>query len=640
MIELKQILFFLIGFIWVVIGSNQVAKFFQRIKLPLITGFLLSGILIGPYFLDLIPEDAIPNLNFINKFSLAFIAFAAGSELYLKEIRNSIKSIVWNTFGQLIVTFLLVALAVYSLEEQIPFMMNMNVKSKIAVAILSGTIFIARSPSSVIAVVSEMRAKGPFTKTSISVTVILDVLVIFLFTICLSIANTLIHNTSFDVKFIFLLLFELTITFVIGFLIAKLIQLILTLKLSGRIKSFLILIVGFIVYSFTSLILIYSIENFVMEIIIEPLLICIIAGFWITNYCECRMEFQKIIHETGPLVYAAFFTLAGASLSINILINNWIISLLLFIVYLIALIVGTFTGNTIARNPSLYKKIGWMPFVTQAGVGFALVYEVAEDFPDWGVQFATIIISVIVLNQIVGPPLFKWAIKIVGESRLFAKSQIETNRNALIFGLEHQSLELVKELQKANYEVEVASVEKRKRIEHIDYVKIHFLEDLNMKCLNSINIKKFETIVLMLSDGENYKICRLIKRYVGTKNIIVRLFDSVFGTKFHELGAIVVDPSTAIARLIEQFVLSPISATLILGEKESKVMADMRVTDKHLHGMALRDIRLPNDVLILSVKRGGQILISHGYTRLRVDDIVTIVGPMESIQNLNLRFEE
>ncbi len=640
MIEFGQILIILIAFVWVVIASNQVAKFFQKIKFPLITGFLLSGILIGPYVLDLVPKDAIPKLNFINNLSLAFIAFAAGSELYLKEIRNSIKSIVWNTFGQIIITFLLVAFAVYFLEELIPFMKNMNVNSKIAVAILSGTIFIARSPSSVIAVINEMRAKGPFTKTAISVTVILDVLVIFLFTICLSIANTLIHGTSFDVKFIFLLIFELAVTLVLGFFVASLIQFILSINLNEFIKSILILAIGMIIYSITHFILVHSIEHYVIEIIIEPLLVCIIAGFWISNYGKYRMEFQKIIHEKGPIVYAAFFTLAGASLHIDILISNWIIAILLFIVYLVALVIGTFTGNTIARNPSIYKKIGWMPFITQAGVGFALVYEVAADFPDWGMQFATIIIAVIVLNQMIGPPLFKWAVKIAGESRLYAKSQLEPAKSALIFGLEHQSLGLVKELQKANYNVEMASVEKRKNIEHLNYVNIHFLDGLNMKCLNSINIKKFETVILMLSDGENYKICKLIKRYVGTKNIIVRLFDSIYGSKFYEMGVIVVDPSTAIARLIEQFVLSPISASLILGKENNKVMADMKVTDKHLHGIALRDIRLPDDVIILTVKRGGQILISHGYTRLRIGDIVTIVGSMSSIENLSLRFEE
>ncbi len=57
--------------------------------------------------------------------------------------------------------------------------------------------------------------------------------------------------------------------------------------------------------------------------------------------------------------------------------------------------------------------------------------------------------------------------------------------------------------------------------------------------------------------------------------------------------------------------------------------------------MALqRDLRLPSDTLILAVKRKGQMLISHGYTRLRRGDIVTVVGSMESLEDLSLRFEE
>ena len=640
MIELGQILIFLFGFIWVVIASNQVAKFFQKIRLPLITGFLLSGILIGPYVLDLIPKDAIPKLNFINNFSLAFIALAAGSELYLKEIRNSIKSIVWNTFGQLVITFILISLSVYFLEGLIPFMSNMNNRSRIAVAILSGSIFIARSPSSAIAVINELRAKGRFTKTAISVTVILDVLVIVLFTICLSVAKTLINNTDFDVEFILLLFFELTLTMVVGFFLAKVIQFILSINLKDLYKSIFILLLGMGIFFITHLLSEYTYNNFDIEILIEPLLVCIIAGFWITNYSKYRLDFQKIIHETGPVIYAAFFTLAGATLSIDILISNWIIAVSLFVIYIIALIIGTFTGNTIAGNPSFYKKIGWMPYITQAGVGFALVYEVSIGFPDWGAQFASIIIAVIVLNQLIGPPLFKWAIKIAGESRLYAKSNIDSNKNALIFGLESQSLGLVKDLQKANYKVEMVSIEKRKNIQQINDVNIHFLEDMNMLCLNDINIKKFETIVLMLSDDENYKICKLINKHVGTKIVIVRLFDSIYSKRFYELGAIVVDPATAIVSLLEQFVLSPISASLLLGKEDNKAMVDFKVSDRNLHGIALRDLRLPTDVIVLSVKRKGQMLISHGYTRLRIGDIVTIVGSIDSLDDISLQFEE
>ena len=69
-------------------------------------------------------------------------------------------------------------------------------------------------------------------------------------------------------------------------------------------------------------------------------------------------------------------------------------------------------------------------------------------------------------------------------------------------------------------------------------------------------------------------------------------------------------------------------------------MVDIKVQDKNLHGIALRNLRLPPDVLILSVKRKGQMLISHGYTRLRRGDIVTMVGSIESLEDLSLQFEE
>ena len=94
--------------------------------------------------------------------------------------------------------FAIVSLTIYLLQNFIPFMRELPQLSKISIAILTGTIFIARSPSSTIAVINEMRAKGRFTRMVISSTVLLDVLVILLFTICLSIAHTFVIGTDFS----------------------------------------------------------------------------------------------------------------------------------------------------------------------------------------------------------------------------------------------------------------------------------------------------------------------------------------------------------------------------------------------------------------------------------------------------------
>ena len=65
----------------------------------------------------------------------------------------------------------------------------------------------------------------------------------------------------------------------------------------------------------------------------------------------------------------------------------------------------------------------------------------------------------------------------------------------------------------------------------------------------------------------------------------------------------------------------------------------MIVGNPALHGLALRDLPLPVDTLIVSIRRHGHMLLSHGYTRLEVGDEVTIVGSPESLAEVQWQFE-
>ena len=44
------------------------------LKLPNVTGYILAGVAIGPYALDLIPSDIVSGMEFITDIALAFIA--------------------------------------------------------------------------------------------------------------------------------------------------------------------------------------------------------------------------------------------------------------------------------------------------------------------------------------------------------------------------------------------------------------------------------------------------------------------------------------------------------------------------------------------------------------------------------------
>lgn len=628
---------YLAGFIVIAVAADNIATYLTKLKLPLVTGLLVTGILAGPFVLKLIPGDAPQKLFFVNDFALAFIAFAAAAELYLKELRSRISSITWMSIGQLILTFSFAVGSILYLTPRIPFMEGMGMSTQIAVAMLAASIFVARSPASAIAVVNELRAKGPFTQTAMGVTVLADFLVIILFAVTYSIAQALVHGVPFDFKFIILLASELSLAFVGGYALGKVFTVLMSLRMATHIKTAGILMLGYGVYHASHAIREWSLEQYGLEIYIEPLLVCIIGSFILTNFSRHREEFVNILEKVGPSIYVIFFTLTGAAISLDMLIEVTGIALILFSVRLLGMILGSTFGGIIAKEPWRLIKIGWMPYVTQAGVGLGLATVVANAFPGWGQEFATVIIAVIVLNQFVGPPLFKWAIMIAGESHTKAANpEFDGERNAVIFGLEGQSFALARQLQDHGWKVVIAS---RKGI--IDEgsldVNIQPIKALTVEELKRIGVDTAEAIVTLLSDKENYQICEICYEHFGTKDKVIRLNDRANFDRFHDLGALIVEPTTAIVSLLDHLVRSPQAASLLLGYEEGQDTVDLEVLDPNLHGMSLRELRFPTDILILTINRGGHSMVTHGYTRLRLHDTITVVGSEDSIKNVELR---
>ncbi|MFK5856214.1 MAG: cation:proton antiporter [Bacteroidota bacterium] len=637
--EFGSIIFVSVGLLIVILAAESIAKVFQKIKLPLITGFILTGIVAGSSMLNFIPEEAVYKLHFLIDIALAIIAFSAGAELYLDELRSRIVSIKWMTIAQLVLTFILSSIAVFFLSGYIPFMSDMDVNSKVAISILFGTIFVARSPSSAIAVINEMRANGPFTKTVLGVTVVIDVLVIILFAISFSLAKAFINNEEIGIFFIIILLFELLLSFGIGIAMGNILKVLFSLKISSKIKSLLIIIIGYSIFLSASLIEYSSTHFFTHTIVVEPLLIAIIASFVVTNYSKHRIEFSEHLEKISPVIYIIFFTLIGASLSIDTLLSVFGIAVAFFFIRILTMFLGGIIGVVAAKDPKEYTFIAWMPYVTQAGIAIGLTTIVANAFPDWGRSFETIIIAIIVINQLVGPPLLKWTLNFVKESHLRAKSNIQRNKqDALIIGVESQSIALAQQLVKHNWKPKLVSVDDFKIDDIVDFDVVK-IDDLNLDSLRKLECDKYEAIVLMLSDSKNYEIAEQIYEHIGTKEVIVRLNKRENFNKFHELGALIIEPATAIVSLLDHFVRSPNATSLLLGMDEGQDSIDVEITNIDIHGMRLRELRLPSDIIILSVKRKGQIIISHGYTRLRLGDIITLVGRENSLEDIMFKFE-
>jgi Trk K+ transport system NAD-binding subunit/Kef-type K+ transport system membrane component KefB/mannitol/fructose-specific phosphotransferase system IIA component (Ntr-type) len=640
--NLSFIVIFL-GFFILALASRQVGDLFAKGRLPLITGFLFTGILVGPYVLKIAPEKTAEQLWFLDKLALAYIAFAAGSELVVRQIKSRFRTIRYTTIGLVVSTFFIGTTSFFLLSGFIPFTKIMPSIHRFAIALLAGAILVARSPSSAIAVVNELRAKGPFTKTALGVTVIMDVVVIILFSICISIADTLLAEQSFNLSFSFILATELTLSLFVGFLLFKFIRVILAFHWPRMFKTTIIILTGLGTFILSDTVRHAAYSYLSMEILVEPMLICMLAGFLTANHSPYRTELMKALHDVGPYIYIAFFTLTGISLRLDILLTCWSIAMALFLVRIFAIFIGTFLGGTLAGESCEHNRVAWMCYITQAGVGLGLAKEVSVEFPQWGAGFATIIISVIVLNQIVGPPFFKWVLYWVKEAQPKPKEQTWHGvRDVLIFGLDGESLALARLLQSNHWEVKIATTQVQyvQRVVNGSDIEMHSMPDLSLQTLNRLGVAHADAIVAMLSDEENFRVCELIVDNYGSRNLIVRLNHQAHFKRFHDLGTIIVEPSTAIVNLIDQFVRSPSATRLLLGLEKGRTIIEFELRNPDLQGVAIRDLHLPLDLHILSIRRNGQLIVSVGFTRLQIGDWLTVVGSNTSLEQMMLQFGE
>lgn len=392
-----------------------VGQCIERLRLPKITGYILTGLIFGPYVLKFISKETLIDLNFINHMALALIAFYAGGELQITQLKAYRKSFsILIAFQFLIVVG--VAGVLYLIRNSFYIFQNLNNLQILAFSTLLGVVSVARSPSTVIAIISETRSEGRVTDIVLGVTIALDVVVIMLFAIAISFCDVLlVTNKSWDFSFFFLLLLEIIISLLTGLALG--IGLNFLIKRVDTILPIAILTIGFVVTKFSYALTDYLEHSHEIGLKIEPLLICITAGFYIQNFSNHNKRFMASLDKVSLVIYTLFFSLTGASLNLEILQKSWAIAFLIFILRTIMLAASTTAGALVAKDPSPQRYLYWLGFVSQAGVSLGFAHEIMRRFPVFGSELASIIIAVVAIDQLIGPITFKYALEISRETK-------------------------------------------------------------------------------------------------------------------------------------------------------------------------------------------------------------------------------
>ena len=634
---MQNLLVLSISFFLIALAAKKIGQWFSSVGLPYITGYLLAGVVAGPFVLNLLPSNTATDLRYIDQISLGIIAFVAGSELYLKEIRPRLASIRAIVGMVMLVALPLGGISLFILTDFISFTANMPTLDRVAVAILGTTILLALSPPSTIAVIKEVKAKGNFTRTLLGVTVSMDVVIVILFAIAVAIASALLNGVGFNITFLGVIIVDLLLAVVAGIIAGYILQMLLAAPFHNLIKMAGILALGYGIFA-GAYFLTELTKGLAFELHAEPLLVALIAGFFITNFTPFRKPFEELLHDIGPPVYVAFFTLTGVGLKLDILMATLPIALALFAIRFVGINIGAFAGSKLAGEPANFTRYAGLALITQAGIALGLAREVAVEFPLLGDAFSTMVISVVVLNEIFGPMFLKEALKRVGEANLPEKHTADTVRDVLILGIEDQSVELARSLESSGWMVTLADTD-RDHVAHFETsnLAVHHVAEISEQGLNGLLTNATDAVVTLLDDDDaNLRALELAYKK-GVTRQVVRPNDFRRRNELAEYGALVVDPTSAMVNLLEQTVRAPKTAAVLLHQDAGRELVQVTVNNPDIDGLLVRDLRLPSDVLFLDVTRDGNVILPNGYTRLKTGDEVTLIGREPSLEDATLK---
>lgn len=381
-----------LGFI--LIFAFLVGKRINRLNLPQITGFILAGVFCGPYVMKFLSVEDVQNLQLLDGLALSLIALTAGGEMRLAQLkrdRKAISSILFFQTAIIIAGFLVFG---FLGRPLFPFFLEKTLIQGFALSLLLGTLATATSPSTTIAVITELNARGKYSDLILSTAVVKDFIVICLFAFSLSVARTVtLPGQAFDAWFLVNILEEVGVSVLLGACIGG--GIILFLKFINRETAIFILGIAFLTYQVSR------------SLGYHPLLICLVAGFMVENFSSRGDSLIQAIEKVSIPIYVVFFTISGASLNLEALRSTWILALVLVILRAVLKFSGTYVGARITKQEEGIQKKSWAGFISQAGVALGMAVIIEETFPEWGGEFKTLVLAFIAINQIIGPVLLQ-----------------------------------------------------------------------------------------------------------------------------------------------------------------------------------------------------------------------------------------
>lgn len=380
----------------ILLGAYLFALIINKWSFPKLTGYMILGIIIGPIGFNFLNNEIMSQLKVLESMALSFIALTAGGEFKFKQIRKFSKTITFLLSGQILFVFVGLIVLINLIAGQIPYLSSLNPELLFGFSIILAGIAVSKSPATTIGIITELNAKGKVTEIVLSTTVVKSILLVISFPLIVAWAKLyLVKDTVLNFELIGKLSLNIFGSIALGIILG--IVIIWYLKLVKVEKTIFMLGISLVITAVSALL------NF------EILLISIITGIIVENFSKQGESLIEAIEGSSLPLYIIFFCFAGAGLHLETLKNALSLTLILVLARLIFIFIGNYIGGYLAGEDKMVINYSWLGFIGQAGIAVGLATLIESSFPgEIGNHIKTILIATVVINEFLGPILFKY----------------------------------------------------------------------------------------------------------------------------------------------------------------------------------------------------------------------------------------
>lgn len=363
------------------------SKLMKLVHFPNVTGYLISGLLIGPYCLKLLPLNFIESLSPLAEIALGFIALSIGAEFklsFLKEVGKTpiIIAILEGLMAVVVVDTVLIASGF-----------------DVAFSLCLGAIASATAPAATLMIIKQYNAKGPVTKTLLPVVALDDAVALIAFGLSTAIAKSISSPEQTSILLSLVKpISEICLSLLIGSLLGV-VYAYLTKLFTGRGNRLSITIA-----------MIFLANGLSTYLNLSSLLTIMMMSAVYINISPVYEQIFSITDRLTPPLFMLFFFFSGAELNISIIAQVGLIGIIYLICRVIGKVIGAAIGCKICNTePTVTKYLGWT-LIPQAGVAIGLATTAMSVVPEHGAMIRTVVLCSTVIYELIGPLVTKTAL--------------------------------------------------------------------------------------------------------------------------------------------------------------------------------------------------------------------------------------